>query len=429
MPIYGINGRILLTHSGHFKYLPETNNINLPYYSKDINATLLSLGNMQRHGCNYHTHDNNKISIYLPDNILHETATMIDNNTYLMNTTTIPIQHPPTSPIAYVLASRPSHVNQEQRRRCDLVQELLVALSFPSDRSLCDDLSHGKITSSPYSSLTPHDVRLNRLLRGPCPHAAAGKHRSAPHPPSLSPPATSPGDLLGFDIHLLPCPSTSGFTHRCTIVDEHSGLVGEIGLRTKSTPDVFAGLMAYIHDTFTANGNKVKAMRGDDEAINRSLALSLATEGIKLQLSPAGEHARLPERYVQTEDNRVTSQTSYLPYDMPNKLTLDLHKAIAAIMNDSINSRSHPLTPNEVVTGRKCSRVPISFGSCWNVAMSPLKRRAIATKTSSTIKHVPKVFFSKSVLSYSVYNKQCHIRYYVVACARKDKGTCPATSH
>ena len=37
--------------------------------------------------------------------------------------------------------------------------------------------------------------------------------------------------------------------------------------------------------------------------------------------------------------------------------------------------------------------------------------------------------FSKSVLSYSVYNKQGHIRYYVVACARKDKGTCPATSH
>ena len=30
--------------------------------------------------------------------------------------------------------------------------------------------------------------------------------------------------------------------------------------------------------------------------------------------------------------------------------------------------------------------------------------------------------FSKSVLSYSVYNKQGHIRYYVVACARKDKG-------
>ena len=69
--------------------------------------------------------------------------------------------------------------------------------------------------------------------------------------------------------------------------------MGEIGLRTKSTPNVFAGLMAYIHDDFTANGHKVKAMRGNDEAINRTLALSLATGGIKLQLYPAGEHARL----------------------------------------------------------------------------------------------------------------------------------------
>ena len=70
MSIYGINGRILLTHSGCFKYFPETNNINLTHHAKDINSSLLSLSYMQRHKCNYNTHDNDKKSIYLPNNIL-----------------------------------------------------------------------------------------------------------------------------------------------------------------------------------------------------------------------------------------------------------------------------------------------------------------------------------------------------------------------
>ena len=313
---------------------------------------------------------------------------MTSNMTYTMSATSQWYTSPPDA--AYSLTIRPDHITAEQRQRCNLVQDLLVALSFPSDQSLCDDLSHGKIVAAPYSSLTPADVRLNRLLRGECPHAAAGKHRSDPHPPSLSPPAHLPGQVLSIDIHLLPGPSLGGFTHRCTIIDEHSTYLGEIGLKSKSTQDVFDGLMAYIKCVYKANDHKVSVIHGDDEAINRSLALLLAAEGIRLQLSPAGHHARRVERWIQTEDNRVLAKQSHLPYPMPKELTLDCHKAIVAVMNDSINSRSYPLTPTEIVLKKKATRLPIPFGSCWSVPASPLKRRAQAVATSSTIKHIPK---------------------------------------
>ena len=119
---------------------------------------------------------------------------------------------------------------------------------------------------------------------------------------------------LCIDIHLLPGPSLGGFTYRCTISDEQSTYLGEIGLRSKSTQAVFGSLMAYIKCIYTANDHEVSVIRGDDEAINRSLALLLATQGIRLQLSPAGYYASRLERRVQIADNRVLAKQSHIPY-------------------------------------------------------------------------------------------------------------------
>ena len=142
---------------------------------------------------------------------------------------------------------------------------------------------------------------------------------------------------------------------------------------------------------YKANGHTVSVLHGDDEAISRSLAPEFTRSGITIQLSPPGEHARRVERYIQTIGNRVLIVISYLPYELPSRFALHCQKAVAAMMNDSINSRSHPLTPNEVIMNKKPARPPVPFGSCWNVFMSALKRRALANKNGSTPKHVPKV--------------------------------------
>ena len=392
VPIYGINGCIYLTHSGKLKNLPEINKANRAYYSKSIDVTLISLGYIQARGGSYSTTDTSQLDIYLPDHTLLESASMGSNMTYTMSPA-IRSRDLRSLPTAYTAITPPAsqHVNAEQRNRCDLVQDLIVALGFPSDASLSDDLRYGKITYKPYNTLTPHDVELNRRLRKECPHAAAGKHRSAPHPSSTSPPCTQPGEVISFDIQLLPDTAPGGFTHAITFADEHSGRVDVVGARSKSTAVVLAASIAYLEAVYKANGHTVSVLHGDDEAINRSLAPEFARSGITIQLSPPGEHARRVERYIQTIGNRVLAVISYLPYELPSRFALHCQKAVAAMMNDSINSRSHPLTPNEVIMKKKPARPPVPFGSCWNVSMSALKRRALANKNGSTPKHVPKV--------------------------------------
>ena len=88
-------------------------------------------------------------------------------------------------PAAFTATFLTPHINAEQRSRADAAEDLHIDLCHPSDRSLCANLSTGKL---PFSTLTCSDVTLNRQLRGPCPHCAAGKHRNPPHPiPALQP--------------------------------------------------------------------------------------------------------------------------------------------------------------------------------------------------------------------------------------------------
>lgn len=49
------------------------------------------------------------------------------------------------------------HINSEQRSRADAAEDLHIELCHPSDRSLCINLSTGKL---PFSTLTCSDVTL-----------------------------------------------------------------------------------------------------------------------------------------------------------------------------------------------------------------------------------------------------------------------------
>ena len=233
----GIVGGCLLTHTGFLHSLPSINDMNRAYYSPTIATTLFSLGHLQRSGGSYHTVSTDQLYIYASDKLLLNSPIMNGSNLYPVDFHQLSTALPTIPPAVVANAAFP-HVNNEQRKRCELVQDLLVALGFPSDGSLSNDLSSGKITPLPFSTLTAQDVTLNRLLRGPCPHAAAGKYRSAPHYSSMSAPATRPGQTISFDLQRLPTPSPGGFTEQITLVDEQSGQIGIVGSVSKRTPDV-----------------------------------------------------------------------------------------------------------------------------------------------------------------------------------------------
>lgn len=94
-------------------------------------------------------------------------------------------------------------------------------------------------------------------------------------------------------------------------------------------------------------------MFGDDENINASLRTPLAKLGISISLSYPGQHARAMERGIETIRSRSCSILSALFFAIPLKYTVLVHKFVVDLLNNSVNKRSSPFTPREIIAGKK----------------------------------------------------------------------------
>ena len=388
MHVTGVGGNINLTHSGNLKALPALNNMNLAYYSKHLPTNLLSLGHLQRSGATYGPDPTRPLTHFLlrlsPSGPILATVKLSDNNLLPVNFAALSTS---TKRLNKPLALISSHHTAEQLRRAEEAEQLHHDRHHPSDDALCADLSHGKI---PWSPLTCPDVRLNRSLRGPCVHCLAGKMPAPRTPSSTSTPATSPGEVLSFDIHQLPELSPGGFTHAIHVVDEHSGKVDILGSTSKTTLSVTRAVRSIIVE-YNSDGHKIVRLHGDAEKINASLAHPLGFLGITLQLSLPGEHAKRIERYERTINEHSAATLSSLCYYLPAKYTLALHKSVARTMNDSICTQSAPSTPNEIVGRSKPIRAPLAFGRCCIVIQHEDKRQTLANTHDLPLNHIAKV--------------------------------------
>ena len=383
--IGGVGGHILLTHKGLLACLPSLNKMNRAYYSKHLPINLISLGYLQRCGVFYSpdparptTHFTIKLN---PTGPTLATVRLSKNNMLPVDFKSLNASANLSQPTAFI-----AHHSAEQIRRADDADRLHHSRHHPSDDVLCADLSNGKI---PWSTLTSSDIRLNRALRGPCPHCVAGKLTKPSAPTSHSAPAESPGAIICFDIHQLPEPSPGGYTHALHAVDEFSGKLDIIGCLNKTTLQISRALRSLI-GIYNSDGHRVKRFHGDSERINISLEGIINLLGAALQLSLPGEHQHRVERYERTLVERSLSTLSSLPYYLPAKYTLPLHKSVSASMNNSICTQSAPLTPNEVVGRPKPTRAPLDFGRSSLVIQHEDKRQTIANRHNIPMKHVPK---------------------------------------
>ena len=195
--------------------------------------------------------------------------------------------------------------------------------------------------------------------------------------------------MLSFDIHMLPEPAPGGLTHAVHLVDEFSGRLDIVGATTKHTLPIFRAIHHVISTSYNSQGYRVRGMHGDAERINASLLVPLGIIGTRLQLSRPGDHARRIERYERTINEHSLSTLSSLPYILPQKYTLALHKSVASVLNDSINSRSDPLTPNEILS-RPSANQHLAFGRCAMVTQPLDKRQSLAQTFFIPSNQVPK---------------------------------------
>ncbi len=385
----GISGGVSLTHSCKFLCLPSINNFERGYYSPDVNITLFSSGYLTRCGGKYQsilTSDRNGVDFYSPNGLLLDSSHLNSANLLPISPALLLSTWFTSAPTARAYST---HINAEMRRRCDAVEDLLRALSFPTDKALTQNISLGKIPTY----LTATDVTLNRQLRGPCPHQLAGKYTTPPSFTSLSPPATRPGEVVSFDINLILNPPPGGRTHEIFFVDDFTGHTGTELAYSKRTPDILKAIFTYIDRVYSINGHTVQSLKGDDEPINRSLRPLLAAppRHINLLLSEPGAHSKQIERYTQTIRNFSTSALSSLAFIVPLQYSPLLHKDVTAKMNNITNERSYPFTPEEIVSGRKYFHIPLPFGSCHMVTQESSKRIRLAQSLRTHARYVPKV--------------------------------------
>ena len=186
----------------------------------------------------------------------HNNLLLVDFDTLNKAPTMSPLQYHPSYALNATFSIH--HINAEQHARADAAEQLHIDLCHSSDRSLCSNLSTGKLL---FSTLTCTDITLNRQLCGPCPHCAAGKHTNPLHPPSASPPATSVGEVISFDPQLLPEPSRGQNTHEIILVDEFTGHLSVVGSTSKATPAMFKALQHVIATTYNANQHRISTKR------------------------------------------------------------------------------------------------------------------------------------------------------------------------
>ena len=153
---------------------------------------------------------------------------------------------------------------------------------------------------------------------------------------------------------------------------------------------MFKALQHIISVTYNSNRHRVQTLHGDCEKVNTSLASPLGSLAITLQTSPPGEHAARVERSILTIRQITTATLSALPYHLPLKYTLHLHKAIAAVRNTLINTRSAPSTLDELIRGYKPTRRPFPFGRCCMVTQHPNKHHALARNNHTAANAEPK---------------------------------------
>jgi hypothetical protein len=304
------------------------------------------------------------------------------------------VLHPQDQAQVVSASTVPTRYNREQLARCDAVEALRRHLHFPSDGTLGHSLNHG---SFPHSDLTSTDVRMNRALRGPDPHALAGKMTQKNMPPSTNAPASSPGHTLVMDPHMYRDPTPAGNTHGIRIADEFSGQFDIVSAKSKSMENLFKAVMTYIRVEYNAYGHYVEHIHVDSEHVLRYLRPAFGMVGILLSLSPPGQHAQRVERYVRTLNEKKQATFDNLPFVIPAKYDIYLEKSIANAMNKVVNSRSHPMTPLECTQGKRAAahyKYPtLHFGATCMVHLGDGKRKDI-----SAYYRVPRASVPKSEL-------------------------------
>jgi len=400
------DGWVFFTHVGDLPWLPV--GMQQCFYSKDLGARLVSLNYMclSKRTLYYNVPEHHSLVI-LVDGQHFVTCRQSSNNLLPlprkgrgvlynlpciqpMGLSAVTHDTSPQSLISSPLSIRT--LTKEQLHRCDMVEALLDAYCRPSDECLANSIKFGALGNLG-TDLSPSDVHLNRLLRGPDIYRAQGRIRDPPAVASTTQPAPSPCWVLVIDQHQLKFPDIFGNTFKIYIVDEFTDAFWIVASKSGTAKNLQDAVMKFIHNICNANGHRVRTLHADADSVFSGLSSHFGSLAIRVQLAPPGHHAKRIERYTQTFHERKRMLEASLAFRLPESLGLeiflDLH--VASSMRALVNTVSYPNTPDEIIlrerTNHRLSLVP--FQAVVMVRMGESKRQAIASSMMINIQRVP----------------------------------------
>jgi hypothetical protein len=258
------------------------------------------------------------------------------------------------APVAFAAAPAPlaiRHWTKEQLQRCGLVETLLDIYCRPADDVLATSLTVGAL-GVVSTMLTPTDVHLNRLLRGPDPNRLLGRVRDPPAGPSRSLPSRLPCFSLVIDQHKSKFPDIFGNTFTLHIACEFSGAFWVEPSKSGSAINIKVALLKFIHIQCNAYGHRVHTIHADADSVFNAMVGPFGAIGVQVLLAPPGHHALRVERYTQTFNERRRMLEASLLFKVPEEMGLSafLDKHVASSMRNLVNVVSSPSTPAEIVT-------------------------------------------------------------------------------
>ena len=259
-------------------------------------------------------------------------------------------------------------------------RQLMMSLAHASSAAMIDMLDAGILNCS----VTKTDVRNADAIFGPSIPSLKGKtvkRASTISPNVLAPRVTQVEQIMAVDIFFVKkLPFFLG-------VMIPLGLSMCMNLRNRGTECVASALATFLA-TASSRGFDCVIIKSDGEGAIGSMASTLNSEGIVVDMSGPGQHVPVVERKIQTIKQRVRCYENSLPYTMTKLLLVMCVAFCVSHINMQPSRTSHDrISPLEQFSGRKldASRdLRIDFGEYVH-AIVPDPDSTLAPRTQGCI--------------------------------------------
>lgn len=276
-----------------------------------------------------------------------------------------------TAPMATEAPHSGSTFTREQLERIEEVNLLHIACGHPSYKVLMNSLTYATTVGL---HLTPQDVVNWSKHYASCPGCLAGKTVKPSYVGSLNEPPSAIAELIHVDIYPLPREddelSYGGIEYLVVAVDDYSGYLHAVNLKSKHTEDLVDALNSIVGH-FAQFGHTVQEIHADSESGLIAAKTAMNLNGIRMMFSPPAQHAQRIERNVQTIKQRAACIRASSPVQITGKLEADLVFTAIYFINSFPTSKYPTMSPRIVVEGKRYSVLSmtslIPFGTVAHV--------------------------------------------------------------